>query len=52
MEAATTDLVEAGFGLGMLDDADRDQLFGVLRRVRLAKGDFLDGETEARSAES
>ena len=52
MEAATTDLVEAGFGLSMLDDADRDQLFGVLRRVRLAKGDFLDGETEARSAES
>lgn len=52
MEAATTDLVEAGFGLSMLDDADRDQLFGVLRRVRLAKGDFLEGETEARSAES
>ena len=30
MEAATTDLVEAGFGLSMLDDADRDQLFGCL----------------------
>jgi DNA-binding MarR family transcriptional regulator len=43
MEAATADLIAAGFGLGMLSEAEQNQLFDVLRRVRDAKGDFLDG---------
>lgn len=42
MEAATADLVGAGFGLTMLSEAEQDQLFETLRRVRLAKGDFLE----------
>ena len=46
MEAATADLVAAGFGLTMLDDADREHLFEVLRRVRVAKGDFVESSTE------
>lgn len=43
MEAATADLVAAGFGLAMLSEAEQNQLFDLLRRVREAKGDFLDG---------
>jgi DNA-binding MarR family transcriptional regulator len=46
MEAATADLVAAGFGLTMLDDAQREHLFEVLRRVRVAKGDFVEPSTE------
>ncbi len=40
MEAATAELVESGFGLGMLSTAEQQQLFDVLRRVRAARGDF------------
>jgi DNA-binding MarR family transcriptional regulator len=43
MEAATADLVAAGFGLDMLSEAEQNQLFELLRRVRDAKGDFVDG---------
>lgn len=44
MEAATTDLVDAGFGLGMLTREEQDQLFALLRKVRLARGDFTTEE--------
>jgi len=37
------DLVAAGFGLDMLSEAEQNQLFELLRRVRDAKGDFVDG---------
>lgn len=40
MEAATADLVDSGFGLGMLSTAEQEQLFELLRRVRAARGDF------------
>jgi len=41
MEAVTTDLEEADFGLGMLDADQHRELFGLLRAVRVASGDFL-----------
>ena len=40
MEAATTDLVAAGFGLGALTAAEHEELFRLLRKVRVAAGDF------------
>jgi DNA-binding MarR family transcriptional regulator len=40
MEAATTDLVAAGFGLGALTPAEHEELFRLLRKVRVAAGDF------------
>ncbi len=40
MEAATTDLVNARFGLGMLTAAEHEQLFDLLRKVRLGASDF------------
>ncbi len=40
MEAATVDLVGTGFGLDALDDAGLKNLFGMLRDVRVAAGDF------------
>jgi DNA-binding MarR family transcriptional regulator len=40
VEAATRDLVEAGFGLGMLTEAEQEQLYQLLRRVRRGRGDF------------
>lgn len=42
MEAATTDLVAAGFGLTALTDAEQEQLFALLRKVRTARGDFTE----------
>ena len=42
MEAATQDLVEAGFGLTSLTPEEQDQLFALLRSVRQARGDFVD----------
>ncbi len=42
MEAATQDLVEAGFGLTSLTPEEQDQLFALLRSVRQARGDFAD----------
>lgn len=42
MEAATQDLVEAGFGLTSLSPEEQDQLFALLRSVRQARGDFVD----------
>jgi len=40
MEAATSDLVAGGFSLGSLTPGEHDQLFALLRKVRLAAGDF------------
>ena len=40
MEAATDDLVAGGFSLGALTPREHDQLFALLRKVRLAAGDF------------
>jgi len=40
MEAATKDLVTAGFSLGALTAAEHEQLFALLCKVRVAAGDF------------
>jgi DNA-binding MarR family transcriptional regulator len=40
MERATAELVSAGFGLGMLSAAEHEQLFALLRKVRVGAGDF------------
>ena len=40
MEAATADLVAARFSLGMLTPAEHEQLFELLRKVRLGAHDF------------
>lgn len=41
MEAATADLVAAGFGLTMLDAHEHEQLFGLLHKIRVGHGDFV-----------
>jgi DNA-binding MarR family transcriptional regulator len=40
MESATRDLVAAGFGLGALTADENELLFALLRKVRVAAGDF------------
>jgi DNA-binding MarR family transcriptional regulator len=40
MESATRDLVASGFSLGALTAAEHEQLFDLLRKVRVAAGDF------------
>jgi len=40
MEAATRDLVASGFSLGSLSAREHEQLFVLLRKVRVAAGDF------------
>ena len=40
MEAATKDLVASGFGLAALTADEHEQLFALLRKVRVAAGDF------------
>jgi DNA-binding MarR family transcriptional regulator len=40
MEAATRDLVAGGFSLGELTPDEHEQLFALLRKVRVAAGDF------------
>jgi DNA-binding MarR family transcriptional regulator len=40
MERATKDLVNTGFGLEALGEDGQDQLFTLLRGVRIAAGDF------------
>ena len=42
MEAATADLVAGGFGMSMLTQEEHDQLFALLRKVRVARGDFAE----------
>jgi DNA-binding MarR family transcriptional regulator len=41
MEAATRDLVASGFSLGSLSAREHEQLFVLLRKVRVAAGDFV-----------
>jgi len=40
MEAATRDIVAAGFSLGVLTPREHEQLFVLLRKVRVGAGDF------------
>jgi hypothetical protein len=40
MEAATADLVQMRFGLGMLTPVEHEQLFELLRKVRRGAHDF------------
>jgi len=40
MEAATADMVAAGFSLGALTPREHEQLFVLLRKVRVGAGDF------------
>ena len=40
MEAATRDLVASAFSLGSLSAREHEQLFVLLRKVRVAAGDF------------
>jgi DNA-binding MarR family transcriptional regulator len=48
VEAATADLVALDFGLESLDAGEREQLFALLRKVRLHAEDFTDeGPEEA-----
>jgi len=42
MEAATRDLVAAGFSLDALTADEHEQLFALLRKVRVAAGDFSE----------
>jgi DNA-binding MarR family transcriptional regulator len=42
MEAATRDLVDAGFSLDALTTKEHEQLFALLRKVRVAAGDFSE----------
>ena len=42
VEKATADLMAIDFALDVLDDAALEQVFGSLRVVRLAAGDFVD----------
>jgi len=46
VEAATADLVALDFGLEALDAAEREQLFALLRKVRLAAEDFAEDAPE------
>jgi DNA-binding MarR family transcriptional regulator len=47
VEKATADLMAADFGLGALAEGQHLSLFGTLRDLRLAAGDFTDGAQDA-----
>jgi len=40
LDISTTDLMAAGFGMTGYDDRELEQMFGLLRRRRVAAGDF------------
>jgi DNA-binding MarR family transcriptional regulator len=42
MQRATDDLMSAEFGMGGYRDGELEQLFGLLRGLRVAAGDFKD----------
>jgi len=42
VDRATADLMTAGFGMGEYDKAQLEEMFGLLRRLRVAAGDFTD----------
>lgn len=46
VENVTKELMATEFGLGSLDDAQRAQLFDLLREVRTAAGDFYVGPAD------
>jgi len=48
VEHATAALTDLDFGLGDLSEAERADLFDVLKRVRLGAGDVADAEVDAR----
>lgn len=43
VQAATSDLMAAGFGLPGYSEAELESLFTLLRGLRVAAGDFTDG---------
>jgi DNA-binding MarR family transcriptional regulator len=45
---ATTALTDLDFGLADLPDAERSELFDILKRVRLGAGDVATSEVDAR----
>jgi DNA-binding MarR family transcriptional regulator len=47
MEATTADLEAAEFGLGMLSAQQQDEVFSLLRGVRVAAGDFVEHRDKA-----
>ena len=47
MERATRDLVDGGFGLGALTPQELEQLFRLLRKVRLEADDFEDDDAQS-----
>jgi DNA-binding MarR family transcriptional regulator len=42
VERATADLMEADFGLGGYDKGQLEEMFGMLRGLRVTAGDFRD----------
>ena len=42
VERATTDLMAADFGLGGYDSGQLEDMFGLLRGLRVTAGDFSD----------
>ena len=51
VEHATRDLMAAEFGLGQYDGDQLKEMFDLLRDLRLAAGDFSDGEPAAAVGE-
>ncbi|HEV2088400.1 MAG TPA: MarR family transcriptional regulator [Cryptosporangiaceae bacterium] len=49
VEAATETLMAVDFGLDALDESDRADMFAMLRRVRLAAGDFTASPADTAS---
>jgi DNA-binding MarR family transcriptional regulator len=52
MERATRDLIDGGFGLGALSPDELEQLFTLLRKVRLAADDFTEDAAASATRES
>jgi DNA-binding MarR family transcriptional regulator len=44
---ATDDLMAAGFGMSGYDAGQLEEMFGLLRSLRVAAGDFADGQAAA-----
>jgi DNA-binding MarR family transcriptional regulator len=50
VERATADLMAADFAMGMYGEADLKEMFGLLRTIRVAAGDFADEPPAAAGA--
>jgi DNA-binding MarR family transcriptional regulator len=48
VQAATSDLMAADFGLPSYSESDRESLFTLLRGLRVAAGDFTEGQASGR----